>query len=675
MERAAMYNFRNLRAFAPLLLCLAATPLRAAPPPVEAYGRLPAIEELELSPSGDRFAFIATDGNKRRLYVREVDGDKTLLTLVDVGTVKVRDLDWAGENFIAITISDRYNLGMWYGGAYELAQVMVLDVANRQLKPLLKDSRFLGSVNGRYGYTQRDGRWVGFFSAPLMSNSTGLSGERTLLDGDPDLVSVDLESGGFRRLAESSSGNGAGWLVGRDGTVLATARYEDKSADWRLYAGTMSGKLIEKRKDTLGENWIIGQGRTAGTVLYAVHDEQGATHYMEASLATGEKKEILTGDPVRSFKFDPVTGLLTGTLREGDNPELVMFDPKQQALLDATRRAFPQLQVGFESWSDDFKRLVVKTEGPGDAGSWWLVDARTAGKPAKADYLGEQYPSVKPEQVGPFKMIDYKAADGTKLQGVLTLPPGREPKKLPLVVLPHGGPQARDYPSFDFWAQAYASRGYAVWQPNFRGSAGYGVDLVNAGHGEFGRKMQTDISDGVAELARQGIIDPQRACIVGASYGGYAALAGVTLQQGLYRCAVAVAGVTDLKDFLTERRTRLGADGMRYWMQYLGAKNTGDDLLETLSPARLAARADAPVLLIHGKDDTIVPIRQSQLMKRAMEKANKPVEMITLNGEDHYLSREATRIDMLRAAVAFVEKHNPAEAGTQVAPEAQAAAD
>jgi dipeptidyl aminopeptidase/acylaminoacyl peptidase len=282
---------------------------------------------------------------------------------------------------------------------------------------------------------------------------------------------------------------------------------------------------------------------------------------------------------------------------------------------------------------------------------------------------------VKPEQVGPFKMIDYKAADGTKLQGVLTLPPGREPKKLPLVVLPHGGPQARDYPSFDFWAQAYASRGYAVWQPNFRGSAGYGVGLVNAGHGEFGRKMQTDISDGVAELARQGIVDPHRACIVGASYGGYAALAGVTLQQGLYRCAVAVAGVTDLKDFLTERRTRLGADGMRYWMQYLGAKNTGDDLLEALSPTRLAARADAPVLLIHGKDDTIVPIRQSQLMKRALEKANKPVEMITLDGEDHYLSREATRIDMLRAAVAFVQKHNPVEAGAQTALDAQAAAN
>jgi dipeptidyl aminopeptidase/acylaminoacyl peptidase len=262
--------------------------------------------------------------------------------------------------------------------------------------------------------------------------------------------------------------------------------------------------------------------------------------------------------------------------------------------------------------------------------------------------------------------VEWLATDGLGLSGVLTLPPGRAPKGLPLVVLPHGGPEARDYLRFDWWAQAFAGRGYAVFQPNYRGSGELGVQFRNAGFGEWGRKMQTDISDGLAELARRGIVDPKRACIVGASYGGYAALAGVTVQHGLYRCAVSVAGVADPEGMLD--RIRSGVNGttasLRYWKAYMGVESGSDgDVLDTISPVALAAHADAPILLIHGKDDTVVPIRQSEAMKAALERAGKPVEFVEMDNEDHWLSREPTRIQMLKAAVAFVEKYNP-PAGT-----------
>jgi dipeptidyl aminopeptidase/acylaminoacyl peptidase len=261
--------------------------------------------------------------------------------------------------------------------------------------------------------------------------------------------------------------------------------------------------------------------------------------------------------------------------------------------------------------------------------------------------------------VGPTSIVVYKAADGLEIHGVLTLPPGRDPKVLPLVVLPHGGPQDHDVLGFDWTAQAYASRGYAVFQPNFRGSDGYGLDFRNAGFGQWGRKMQTDISDGVAELARRGVIDPKRASIVGASYGGYAALAGVTVQQGLYRCAVSYAGVSDL-NYLISRE--VGDDenaGARYLRRFLGAEH-GEAAVRDLSPARLAARADAPILLIHGESDTVVPIGQSREMERVLKQAGKSVEFVQLKGEDHWLSRDAMRKAMLAAAVAFVENHNPA---------------
>ena len=301
--------------------------------------------------------------------------------------------------------------------------------------------------------------------------------------------------------------------------------------------------------------------------------------------------------------------------------------------------------------------MIIYTDGKDDSGSYWIVDIAKG----SADIIGQAYPSVLPANVGPVRWVDYKAADGLEMHGVLTLPPGREAKALPLVVMPHGGPEAHDSPGFDWWAQAFAARGYAVFQPNYRGSTGSGNKFRDAGFGQWGRKMQSDISDGVAELAKQGIVDPKRACIVGASYGGYAALAGVTVQHGLYRCAVSYGGVADLAAMLRYERERTGGFSAttRYWKEFMGATTAFETELNDISPIRLADHADAPVLLIHGKDDTVVTIDQSQSMERALTRAGKPVELVTFPGTDHWLLQEDSRVGMLKASVAFVMRHNP----------------
>jgi dipeptidyl aminopeptidase/acylaminoacyl peptidase len=214
---------------------------------------------------------------------------------------------------------------------------------------------------------------------------------------------------------------------------------------------------------------------------------------------------------------------------------------------------------------------------------------------------------------------------------------------------------------FDWWAQAFASRGYAVFQPNFRGSAGYGTAFRNAGFGQWGRKMQTDISDGVAALAQQGLIDPKRACIVGASYGGYAALAGVTVQNGLYRCAVSVAGVAHPAGMISdaEQATLSDNSAERYWRAFMGAPRHAEAALAPVSPDMLAAHADAPILLIHGQDDTVVPIDQSRGMESALRQAGKPVELVVLPTADHWFLHEDMRLAMVTRSVAFVEKYDP----------------
>jgi dipeptidyl aminopeptidase/acylaminoacyl peptidase len=333
----------------------------------------------------------------------------------------------------------------------------------------------------------------------------------------------------------------------------------------------------------------------------------------------------------------------------------VFFDAERQEAADKVHKAFAGGDFALIDWTPGFGRVLVRTSGTSDSGTWYIVDLAQL----RAEAFGVERPAIPAEQVGPVSAFDYRAGDGLELDGVLTLPPRREPKDLPVVVLPHGGPSGHDTVRFDWWAQAFASRGYAVFQPNFRGSTNRDAAFRRAGQGEWGRKMQSDISDGLAALAEQGVVDPARACIVGASYGGYAALAGVTLQQGLYRCAVAVAPVSDLALMY---RTDVRESGQsrvvsRSLLDQLGPRSGFD----AVSPRRFARQADAPVLLIHGRDDVVVPFEQSARMADAMKDAGKPHRLVELREEDHWLSRAATRLQMLEEAVGFVEQHNPAD--------------
>ncbi|MDB6061373.1 MAG: prolyl oligopeptidase family protein [Verrucomicrobiaceae bacterium] len=645
-----MCNFFNKSFLFSLLLLLPFSVMAA--PPLAVYGALPSIDSPALSPSGKRVAMVATLKDQRSLLVMEPGGK--LLTRAEVGDMKIIDLVWAGEDYLLVLFRTTQNLGPLYGFKYELGNILVLDIKKSTHSLPLENSKVANATFGFYGAHQLNGRWYADIGTlPMQRVSSGLS---YLGDTHPKLTRVDLETGKLERVAEPNR-NGDGWLLDRAGAIIANERYDDSAKMWTLYSGAHEERLLLNAKDPLHRNHIIGQGRTSGTVLYSIYGDDNNSHRFELKLdGSSEPVEILQGINVSDFRFDAVSGLFDSYVKSGDAREIVSFNPDKRERIRVAREAFPNHNVRFYSASDDFNRLIVETDGSDDPGTWWLVDIPTL----DAAPIGYNYPAIADADVNPWRVVHYKAADGLALEGILTVPSAAKTGKLPLVVMPHGGPEARDYPMFDWWAQAFASRGYAVWQPNFRGSAGYGAELRNAGFGEFGRKMQSDISDGVAALAREGVVDSTRACIVGASYGGYAALAGVTVQQGLYRCAVSVAGLADIELWLRRVPEKHKMGDQRYWLNYMGTQNPSDKALDAISPVLLAHKADAPVLLIHGKDDTVVLIEQSQAMESALKAAGKPVELITLQGEDHWLSLGSTRTAMLEAAVAFVQRHNPA---------------
>jgi dienelactone hydrolase len=652
-----MVRFWSWLAFAGVL-CLASL-ARAAPPPVETYGKAPAVEMVSLSPSGDRYAFITVDGENRSLVVATF-ADSKLLAHGNLGDVKLREISWAGEDHVLFTLTTTVNLGLEFTTSKaEMATVIVLNlVTHKSFAVFGGNAAVSNTVHGRYGTAQVDGHWYGYFGG--ITYGVTKSGERFLDSTIADLYRVDLDTGAIGKVA-SGSRISDDWLVGPSGEIIARSTYDDLSGEWRVLTQN-GGKVLASGNAEFG-GLRLSRGQTPDEILIGEpRKSDGGRVYERLPLSGAPAIAVPDSETTEEMLFDPTSGLWIGSFSQGDQPQVRLFAPDFQARMAGTRKAFPHLSLTLESHNADFTRMIVFTNGADDSGTYWLVDiAKHSAVP-----LGYQYPTINADDVGPVRMVDWKAADGLALRGVLTLPPGRAAKNLPLVVLPHGGPEARDYPTFDWWAQAFASRGYAVFQPNFRGSDGYGVAFRNAGFGQWGRKMQTDISDGVAELAKQGIVDPKRACIVGGSYGGYAALAGVTVQQGLYRCAVSVAGVSDPGGLLRHARDAnfFESPATRYWKAFMGANGIGDPALDAISPLKLAGRADAPILLIHGKDDTVVPPEQSTAMEAALRGAGKPVELIWMPGEDHWLSREATRVLMLTSSVAFVEKYDPPDAAT-----------
>lgn len=634
-----------------LALAAAVAPARAAPP-LAAYGKLPAVELAVMSPSGNRIAVVGVVGEARRLVV--FDPGNKALRAQPLGDHKVRHIAFADEDRLLVWVSQTRSLGPGFTlSKYELTGVLVVDLAAKRDYPVMKRGATFGGVTGSYGVGVIDGKPVGFFSAITLKASE-LTGGYNWDNGNSDLYRIDLLTGADRIVAKAANaGLARDWLVGPDGTPLVALDQNRDSGRWKL-RNLVSDRELADGAAPAGGVSLVSLGRTAGTAIFTRPDAEGDREWLEIDLATGAIVPFLPDITARALHTERNSQLLIGYTTDADVPETRFFDARRQARMKAVRKAVGDLNIDLVSASDDFDRLLVRTDGNGDPGTWWRVDI----KAGTADPVGRGYPAVKDTDVGPIRMVKWQAGDGQAIEGVLTLPPGGSAKHLPLIALPHGGPSARDYPSFDWWAQALASRGYAVLQPNFRGSTGYGDAFERAGHGQWGKAMQTDISDGVAELARQGIADPKRVCIMGASYGGYAALAGVTLQNGVYRCAVSVAGVGDLAQLFAHNRKASGGTDkvtLRAWEKQIGVRAD----LAGVSPAAQAAKADAPVLLIHGRDDTVVPFAQSERMAARLKAAGKPVEMVTLAGEDHWLSRETTRVAMLEAAVAFVEKHNP----------------
>jgi alpha-beta hydrolase superfamily lysophospholipase len=344
-----------------------------------------------------------------------------------------------------------------------------------------------------------------------------------------------------------------------------------------------------------------------------------------------------------------------------------------------------QVNVRLIDRSDDGNLWLIYTDGPQDLGTYYMYNHQTHALNAIISQRSNINTALLPTQ----HVLEYTTSDGQRQWGYLWLPPGvtrANARNLPTIVVPHGGPEGRDVWGNDPFAQSFSSQGYAVFQPNFRGGGGFGRAFVVAGHGQWGGRMQQDVADAARHLIQSGVTDPNRICINGWSYGGYVAFTASFMNADIFKCSVAGAGVSDLRAML--RWVRSGDSGdvqdggggggsrsmsYQYWTDAMGSRGEAD--IDAVSAAQNANRVGMPLLIIHGDEDITVPIEQSEMMVRAMERAGKQTRLITLHDIDHYASPrngEAWRT-VLTEALAFFNQNigpgvpppNGASAGNQ----------
>lgn len=403
-----------------------------------------------------------------------------------------------------------------------------------------------------------------------------------------------------------------------------------------------------------GLNYINGEGFNPYAVdpeknlVYGFFKLNGRQALISLSLADASlARSVVLARPdvdvdglIRIGKRQRVVGASFAT----DRREAVYFDPNLKKLAGGLAKALPnQPLIEFVDASLDESKLLIWAGGDTSPGTYYLFD-RAAKK------LQPVMP-VRPELAGvtlaPVQSINYPAADGTMIPAYLTLPPGSSGKNLPAIVMPHGGPSARDEWGFDWLAQYFANQGYAVLQPNYRGSSGYGDRWYQDNGFQSWRTAIGDVDDAGRWLVKSGAANPARLFIVGWSYGGYAALQSAVLDPGLFKAVVAIAPVTDLAMLKQEWRD---TSSRRVEEQFIGS---GPHIREG-SPAQNVERITVPVLMFHGEFDRNVAIAQSRLMANKLRDAGKPVELVEYPKLEHSLVDSAVRAQLLRKSADFL---------------------
>lgn len=620
----------------------------AAPPltriPIDVFFGNPEISQLRFSPDGRYLGALVPVEHRMNLVVMDLENKKQQLVtkLTDEG---IQSFQWANNDRL----------------------LFVRDEGGKEQSGLYAVSR-QGGVVDRLAY---NGDQAG--TARINQNFGGLI-RRIKTDPNkyfvavyekfrdrPDVGIMDVRSGAIS-VVTPNPGMVTSWVLDRENVVRVgiaqddakiTILYRDREgAAWETIATFTEGEPNWMPLAFDGDNRTLFVSSDVGRATRAIYKYDTVTRTIGGVVAEDSTYDIDAG-----LVWSEALQANVGVRYEAEREKTIYWNnefSKRQAIIDRSLPGYSNVQI---EASDDGTRILVYSRSDQEPGVYFVYDE----KQKRLEQLAVVKPKVDPDLMAKMKPITYTARDGLQIHGYLTLPNGLEPKNLPLVVNPHGGPYGpRDTWGFRSEVQFLASRGFAVLQMNFRGSGGYGRVFEQAGYKKWGLEMQDDITDGVRWAISEGVADPKRVVIEGASYGGYAAMAGVAFTPELYCAAVNYVGVTDL---VSQWRKFIDAprEGKRWVDTRIGdlGDHTVMERLEKTSPSRFADRIRVPVLMAYGRNDPRVNIEQGYAMEAALKRASIPHKMIIKENEGHGFRDEGKSIGWYQEIEAFLDVHVP----------------
>lgn len=670
-------DLSSVRAAEPTAAAAAAL---AKPPSLDELYRPAGLYDVALSPNGGRIASLRVlreevanpkakargekpTITKRTAFVAlqastDLDAKPTYVTL---GDVNVEQVEWANDHrlliWIRMTADSEGNLyGLYFDGEFYLIPVRrVISVGLTGGDPVVMFGNFgkalkrefdLGDVADRL--SREDDyilmkRWDTATNRFALYKVNVLTGEGTLFE-----------------LGERATD---GWHI-QDGAPILRFDSNYRQTVFSVYGrapGAREWKLINRfRRDTLKklpEFDVVGSAPEPGVVLISHRGPDEEFH----TLKTFDVRTMTMGKTFKSQAGADLTGVvvdeadrLVAAVWHGDRLAYSFEDPKLAGHHKGINNFYDgACNVSLYDISLDHTHALFHVSGPRQPGQFVYYNLKTR----HLDVLGNQYEHLTADRLARMDTLTVTCRDGAKITAYLSHPPGQAGPR-PMVVMPHGGPEMRDFLEYSPWVQALCAQGWLVLQPNFRGSGGYGRSFGDAGRRRWGDRMQEDVEDAVDQVVKAGLADPRKLAIIGASYGGYAAAMGAVRKPDLYRCVVGISGVYDLLQSLDETRDDDGSnsEAYAYWVASMGDPKTQKDKLLADSPRRRAAEITVPVLLLHGTEDEICRPAQAREMAKAMRKAGKTCQLVEFKGEGHGGWSTANEKRMLTEATGFIAR-------------------
>jgi dipeptidyl aminopeptidase/acylaminoacyl peptidase len=655
-----MGTLNRLGALALILSTSAAAQSRAVnPPTVEDFASRPEVEDVSISPDGRYLALITTHNGIGTAVVVDRQGGvnpRQQPVLSEPEHFRMTWCDWATQSRLLCGFRGMAGQG---GFVFGITRLVAVDADGRNMHVLVQDS-----VDAQGQYQDRIINWnPGPADTVLIEADEGLSRTQqlpgTTVYGNvgthalPAVFELNVVTGrlSIRQHARTSIRH---WITdkrgavrlgfGFSGTTISYYARLESDRDWRqltkfeIFSRELHFTPIAISSEDPNKAYAFApsQGRRALWLIDLT--DRDDPHLVFAHPLVDVSQAVLAHD-----------GRLLGVRYETAYPMMYFADDNLRLVMGELQKLLPDAFSMVHGTSRDGKILVIRSVSDVDAPHFMVVDTTTS----KALKVGSTFAGRDPEALVPMRPINYPARDGTQIPGYLSTPRAAAASPLPLIVLPHGGPIARDTWGYDFLRQFLVSRGYAVLQMNFRGSSGYGDAWFFAAHQDWGGLTYDDVVDGARWAIAQGIADPRRVCIVGWSFGGYLALVGAQRNPDLFRCAVDIAGVSDLGLLIEEGHHWVSAESIK---KQIG---TDPEKLKLNSPRLHAADFSVPLLMLHGRRDAQVPFAQSEAMDAALTRARKPHRLIVAANADHAFSEEKDRAALLHEIESFLGEQLP----------------